>query len=212
MRRALLAALLLFLVAPSAWGDEIFVGNKPFKGQSYGVGADVLFSLADLAKALDLPAHSTPDGWFLGPSKVQIHEEHGVVWIKLDDLPTDLVRVVRNKEFGTIDLYKVEGAAAASSGGSWPGGALIFFGASWDPHTQSMMTTMDEIERSKIVQVVYVDVEDMESPAYQEFDYLFEGDKIPYFVILDESGRKVHSFFGFQTYAEMLATLKAHVK
>lgn len=212
MRQLLLTALLVLLAIPAAWADEIFVGNKPFEGRSYGVGEEVRFSLLDLAKALELPANSTPEGWFLGSSKVEIHEEHGVVWVSLDDLPSDLIRVVRNKDFGTVDLYRVETQAASGPGSSWSGGALIFFGASWDPHTQSMMPTIDEIERSKMVQVVYVDVEDMESESYKEFDYLFEGDKIPYFVILDEKGRKVHSFFGFQTYSEMLATLKKYVK
>ena len=212
MNRFLLATLLLLFIAPSAWADDIFVANKPYKGQIYGIGADVRFSLDDLAKALSIPVNQTPEGWFLGSRKVEVHEEHGVVWVSLDDLPTDLIRVVRNKEFATIDIYRVEGASTDPAQESWAGGGLIFYGANWDPHTKSMLSTIAEIEKSKIVQVFYVDVEDSSSPAYRQFAYLFEGNKIPFFVVLDHTGRKVHSFYGFQTYNQMLNILRQYVK
>jgi hypothetical protein len=212
MRRFLLA-LVLFCLAPlAARADDVFIGNKPFQGQVYGVGNDIRFSLLDLGQALGLPVRQTPEGWLMNGRKVRVSEDHGVVWIALDELSSDEVRVVRNKEFGTIDLYRLE-EETASGKKQWGGdGVLVFFGASWDSQTRDMRTTMTEIERSQVVRVVYVDVEDMDSPAYKDFDHLFQGQGLPYFVLLDSSGRRVHSFRGFRTYSDLLATLKQHIK
>ena len=213
MKKLLLTLLLLLNLAPLAgWADDIFISNKPFKGQSYGVGTEIRFSVLDLAKALNLTTSESAEGWLLDGRQVKTTKEHDVIWISLADLPPELVRVVRNKEFGTIDLYRVEGASAPTQG-TWGGdGTLVIFGASWCPTTASMRPTISEIERSQIVRVVYVDVEAMDSSSYQEFDYLFAGDKIPYFVLLDGHGTKIHSFMGFQTYSDMLAILKKHIK
>jgi hypothetical protein len=110
-------------------------------------------------------------------------------------------------------MFKVEGSGSTTATGSWGGdGTLVFFGASWDPNTSDMQSTISQLEQSRVVDVVYVDVENMETPAYKEFDYLFEGNKVPYFVLLDSEQRKLTSFTGFQTYSEMLAILKKHLK
>jgi hypothetical protein len=213
MRKVLLSCLtailtLLFLVSP-ALADDVFVSNKAFKGRIYGVGSDIRFSLIDLGQALDLPTRQTPEGWLMANHKVNTSEEHGVVWVGLDDLPTELVRVVRNREFGTIDIYRADGSGTAEH---WGGdGTLVFFGASWCPTTSAMRATMDEIDRSKVIHVVYVDVEDMKSASYREYAYLFAGDKIPFYVLLDSQGKRLHSFFGFQSYSDMLAVLRKHL-
>jgi thiol-disulfide isomerase/thioredoxin len=213
MRNFLLISIVMLGLTSWAWADDVFVSNKPFKGQIYGVGSEIRFSLLDLAKALDFRAEETSKGWLLGALPVKVVQEHGVVWIDIDDLPPEMVRVVRNKDFGTVDIYRVEGAQSASSDASWGGeGTLVVFGASWCPTTADMRPTVSEIEQSQIVHVVYVDVEAVESPAYQEFDYLFEGDKIPYFVLLGPDGNKLHSFMGFHTYSEMLATLGKYIQ
>lgn len=199
------------MVSTASLADDVFVGNKPFKGQTYGVGTEVRFALADLAQALNYEAIQKPDGWYLGPMKVEVSENQGVMWIDLEDLPAELVRVVRNKDFGSIDLYRVETKGAAQT--TWGGDStLIVFGANWCPTTAAMRSTVAEIESSKMVHVVYVDVENMQSPAYQEYDYLFEGNKVPYFVILDDKGKKLHSFTGFHTYTEMRSTLDRYAR
>jgi hypothetical protein len=215
MRKFFLLALLLVSLFSSARADDVFLGNKPFKGQVYGVGSDIRVSLQDLAGALGVTAEQTSQGWQLAGKPVKVVEDHGAVWIGLDDIPPELVRVVRNKEFGTIDMFKVAGGQSTSAPvkGSWGGdGVLVFFGASWDPHTAEMRNTISQLEQSRVVDVAYVDVENMETPAYKEYAYLFEGNKVPYFVLLDGEGRKLHSFTGFQTYSEMLAILKKHLK
>lgn len=210
--RKILLLLLVALMAP-AQADDVFLGNKPFKGQVYGVGNEIRISLQDLARALDLKVEEDSGGWQLEGKAVPTTAEHGVVWVDLDDLPADLVRVVRNKELGTIDMFGVADKSSASTTGTWGGdGTLIFFGASWDPHTSDMRSTISQLEQSRLVDVIYVDVENMETPAYKKYDYLFEGDKVPYFVLLDGAGKKLHAFTGFQTYNEMLAILKRYLK
>lgn len=212
MYRLLLSTLLLFLLMPTAgWADNIFISNKPYKGQLYGVGNDIRFPIQEIAKALEIRVGQTSEGWFLGGSKVNVIEELGVTWIKLDELPANRVKVVRNMDFGTIDLYRI-GDKEASNHGSWGGeGTLVFFGASWDPHSSSMLSTISELERSQVVRVVYVDIEDSRSPAFRNYAYLFEGDKIPYFVLLNGDGVKIHSFFGFQTYSGLMSIINRHI-
>lgn len=212
MRNLLLSGLLVLMFSPLAgWADNVFISNKPYKGQLYGVGNDIRFPIEEIARALGLRVDQTPEGWFLAGSRINTTEELGVVWVRLDALPNDRVRVVRNKEFNTVDLYRV-GSKGDFQPKTWGGEAtLVFFGASWDPHTSSMLSTISELERSQSVRVVYVDVENNRSASFREFAYLFEGDKIPFFVLLDGDGVKLHSFFGHQTYNGLMSILGRHL-
>ncbi len=206
--------LLLALTFPLAAGaDEVFVSNKPFTGRMYGLGDDIRFSIKDLADSLEVRAVQTPEGWFLHGVAVPTVEQQGVVWVNLADLPEKIVRVVRNREFKSLDIYRSKEAGVAGQSRDWGGdGTLVFFGASWCPTCKAMKPTMAQFEQSRRIRVAYVDVEESASAAFKDFAFLFEGDKIPYFVILDGSGRKVDSFFGFQTYSELLTRVEKHLK
>ena len=213
MRKLHFLALIWLLLMPSTvWADEVFVGNKPFEGRVYGLGKDIRFSLVDLGQALGLAVDQTAEGWFLDGARVVTRQEQGVVWVSLGDLPSESVRVVENRALGTIDVYRAEKRQTADRG-QWGGdGTMVVFGANWCPVTAKMRQTISEIERSQTVQVVYVDVEDLASPSNRQFAYLFEGDKIPFFVLLDSKGRKLRSFMGIQTYSEMLDILEQSFK
>lgn len=213
--RLLLGGLLLltFVFPLAAGADEVFVSNKPFTGQMYGLGDDIRFSIKDLADSLEVQAVQTPEGWFFHGVAVPTTDEQGVVWVSLADLPPKVVRVVRNREFKSLDIYRSKDAGKAGQTGDWGGaGTLVFFGASWCPTCKAMKPTMAQFEQSRRVRVAYVDVEETASAAFKDFAFLFEGDKIPFFVLLDGSGRKVDSFFGFQTYSDMLSRVEEHLK
>lgn len=208
---AVLALCLLALSWSPATAEGVFVSNQPFKGRVFGLGQDVRVGLEDLAKALGMSLQQVEGAWQMEGRPLETLEEHGLVWVRLDRLPKDLVRVVRHVDFGTIDLYRVENPGASSS--QWGGaGTLVVFTTNWCPTTQAMRGTLSELERSQVLHVAYVDVEAPAGAVNAEYDHLFEGDKIPYFVLLDRRGTRVHAFVGFHTYTEMLSTIRKHLK
>lgn len=210
MKRILLLLAAFWLLVTTVAAEQIFVANQPFKGRVVGVGSEIKISLADLAKAMSLRTEQSPAGWTLGGYTVPVSEEDGAVWIRLEQLPRELVRVVVNKEFKTIDLYRAAGEG--SDRGVWGGeGILVVFGTTWCPVTKAMQPTLEDLSRSPVVEVVQVDVEAPKSPNFRDYVGYFEGDKVPFYVIFDSSGRKLHSFFGFKTYQEMVSTLEKYL-
>lgn len=210
MKRILLLLAVFSVLATAAASEQIFVANRPFKGRVVGVGSEIKISLADLAKAMSLRAEQSSAGWTIGGYKIPVSEEDGIVWVRLEQLPSELVRVVVNKEFKTIDLYRAAGEG--SDKGVWGGeGILVVFGTSWCPATKAMQPTLEDLSKSPVVGVVQVDLEAPKSPNFRDYVGYFEGDKVPYYVILDSSGRKLHSFFGFMTYQEMVNTLEKYL-
>lgn len=206
--------LLLALLLPmAANADDVYVSNKPYKGRMYGLGDEIRFSIKDLAEALEVQTVQTPEGWFFQGVAVPTVEEQGTIWINLSDLPSNVVRVVRNQEFKSLDLYRSKGGKVVSQGDEWGAdGTLVYFMASWSPACKAMKPTMSSLEQSRRIRVAYVDVEESSSAAFRDYAYLFEGDKVPLFVILDGAGRKLDSFFGFQTYSELLDRIERKLR
>jgi hypothetical protein len=64
---------------------------------------------------------------------------------------------------------------------------------------------------SKDFQVVHIDVDQKTSPQYLEYIQYKEGGSIPYWAILDKTGKKVDGFLGGQSY-ENLVTRTAKYK
>ncbi len=212
MRRLLLSLglLLAFGWNSLAWADQIYVSNRAFKGRVFGVGEDVRFALPDLAKALNYRVEHRESGWFLSGRQISVEEESQVVWIRLQDLPNELVRVVFNKDFRTIDLYRVMDDEPQEA--AWGGeGTLLVFGTSWCPATQGMKSVLSNLESSNIVRLVNVDIEAPKSMNFRDYIGYFEGDKVPYFVLLDSSGTPLHTFFGSVTYQELMTTLQKYL-
>lgn len=194
----------------AASADQIYVSNKAFKGRVFGVGSEIRLALPDLAKALNYRIEHSDVGWMLSGQAVKVTEESQVVWIRLDDLPSNLVRVVVNKDFRTIDLYRVmeDEPPVAAWGGE---GTLLVFGTSWCPATKAMKSVLGNLESSNIVHLVYVDIEAPKSMNFRDYIGHFRGDKVPYYVILNSSGKPLHSFFGLVTYQELMTTLQKYL-
>ncbi len=135
--RRLAPLLLVASLSAAAWGD-VFVKNRPFKGQTSGKGAAVMVEAAPMLKALGV------EGYKIEPTHLQVGEksvplEAGMVQLKA---LTDALgaKMVVNSSMGTIDVYQSADAAPAGDGpaatekkppaaGSWGAGV---WHTSWD--------------------------------------------------------------------------------
>jgi hypothetical protein len=129
-----LMSVLLFL-GSGASAQEISVRNKPYKGEVKGRGVEALVNLSEMAKALDLAAAKTPNGWTLGGAEVPTVEEAGTTYVKLSDLTAAGVKVTLNKDFNIIDITRPVAKTNDSSSPDWSksssGLTLVYFGAPW---------------------------------------------------------------------------------
>lgn len=212
--RILIIALIVWCFTGLALADDVFVGNRPFKGRIYGVGQDVRVSIEDLAKALGLSLQQVGESFRLSDEPIEVFSLDGIYWIELGKLPAQLVKVVRNKELATIDIYGVVKPNSLNEKvESWGGsGSLVAFIDPLEPKTAALDDTLAQFDRFKVVRIVRVDVRDLNSPSYHEYAYLFKGTTLPYFAVLDSHGRKVSSFTGFKNYREIMSSLESSLK
>lgn len=201
-------ALLLILALPAV-ADDVFVGNKPYKGATVGSGDGTRFVLQELAEALDVYAEKAESGWTIAGKPVKTTEEEGAIWVALSDLPAELFEVVVSKELGTIDLF-LKREVMGEVEKTWSGdGTLVVFYASWSEACTDMDRTFMTLYQSPIIDLQIVDVDFPKEEAYKKYTRrYFEGDRLPYFVVLDSRGRKIHSFDSFHTYTALLEELK----
>lgn len=207
-RSTFLLALVVVLAVP-ALANNVFVGNKPFKGQVVGTGSEVRFNFFDLAKALKYEIVEGEDGWTMAGYALATFEESGVIWVNLEDIPKELVRVVRSTELNTLDLYRV---ATLDSGPveDWAGadGKLVYFYADWSPACHTMAPTIDVIERSRTIKLIRLNIDKPATRVYKRYVHHFEGNYIPFFAVLDSRGKKITFFSGFQSYSDIISKLK----
>ena len=207
MRLSSLLLMLLLLALP-ALANNVFVGNKPYEGEVYGTSSDVRFVLSELAEALSVEYEETESGWTLGGVSVPTLVDKDKVWVELDRLPEGLIRVVRNASLNTIDLYLMETVEDGPDGSWASGGTLVFFYADWSEACRAMEQTMAHIAQSRSLKVEFLNVDNPDSSVYKRYARRFEGDKIPFYLLLDTRGRKIDAFSGFLTYGELLDKLK----
>ena len=187
---------------------EIFVGNTPYEGEVYGTASDVRFVLFELAEALGLEVEEGPDGWVMGGKPISTTVEKSKVWVNLSALPESLIRVVKSDELNTLDLYLMETVEVDGDGGWSKDGTLVVFYADWSEACRAMEQTLAYVAQSPSLNVEFLNVDNSNSDVYRRRVGLFEGEEIPFFVILDDKGRKLASFSGFFTYAEFLEKLE----
>lgn len=198
--------LMLALTLP-VWANNVYVGNKPYQGQVMGAGPGVLLVLSELGQALRMEVAQTEEGWTLGGVPVETKLEQNEVWVPIKSLPKDRVRVIVSSELNTVDIYASEIPGGPTDG--WGAdGTMVYFYADWSPACRAMENTIQALERASTIKVVRLNIHDTASPAYRKYTKMFEGDKIPFFVLLDKRGRKIESFSNFHNYNELLAKLK----
>jgi hypothetical protein len=136
-----LCCLMVGLIG-TALAEDIYVKNKPFKGDVIGQGMNAEISLMDIGKALDLEVVSDNGRWTLGELNLPGRELDGKIYVYLSDLKKAGLTVIHSPELGTIDISVPKGernankgeddgppAADADWGGNKP--TLVYFGAAW---------------------------------------------------------------------------------
>ncbi len=209
LRYLLVVTLLSFSLILAASADEVFVSNQPFAGQVLGTGSKTRLKLDDLASALESVADRGEDGWTIDGFPVETTQENGVVWVEVGALPEGLVRVIRSDELETLDIYKVEQTSAFIDE-DWGGqGTLVCFYGAWSPACRAMNNTLAVLAQSRTLELRILDIDRPGTPEFREYARYFSGNKIPYFVVIDDQGRKLHSFAGLTSYGDTLKEIKA---
>lgn len=208
-RNPAIVLLILLTLSHSLWADEIFIRNQPYKGPARGVGGDLSFSLSHFAQALGVEAVEEEQGWTLAGLSVPTLDQDGLVWVRLADLPGELVRVERSAALQTLDIYLT---AATQEDQGLPDWAiqhtLVFFGGIDCEACSAMGPAVGDFQSTGRMKLVYVDIDQPQSDSFRKYVKHFSGNKIPYFVVLDERGKEKHSFAGFRTYKGLLEELK----
>ena len=75
---------------------------------------------------------------------------------------------------------------------------LIYYGADWAPAAKLFKPVVVEFDLKQIVPVIYVDCMQPRSPIYKNFIRYFNGDKIPYVVLLGPNGKVAKTWTGYQ--------------
>ena len=202
----LLLALVLYLNL-SALAADVYIGNQPYQGRVIGTGSGIEFVLSELAEALRFEIEELEEGWAIEGMQVATKFYEGLVWVELSALPSELVHVVESPELNILDLYRVN---IKRPGPVWTGeGTMVYFYAEWSPPCLAMENTIAALEQSSTFEVARLNIDHRDSPVFKKYAKLFEGDRIPFYVLLDSRGRKMETFSGIITYPALLDKLKA---
>lgn len=141
-----LTLLCFTLLLSPVSAQEIYVKNKPFKGQTLGQGKDLELCLPDLAEALGVDSKQENGVWTLGDATVSGHQVNGNIFVHISALKEAGFTVVFNTALGTLDITENKKSAQADGdsgkvprkgevdASNWGGGTgptLVYFGASW---------------------------------------------------------------------------------
>lgn len=203
-----LCLLAVFCLTAPAVAEELFVANSPYKGVIGGAGGETRVLLSEISESLNLPAAQEDGSWTLGDYPVKVLEEEGKVWIRLVDLPKELVRIVRNQDLGTVDVYLTDEVRKGADR-SWVGqGKLVVFYTYSSPACRALDRSLEDLILANTIDLVIVDIDFPKEENYRKYVRKFKGNKVPYFVVLDKNDKEIDNFTGFQTYTEILGKLK----
>lgn len=221
LKKLLLSCLLLATTAGSAWADKLYVRNRPYEGYVIGTLDNlsaVEVDARDFARALGYDLDEVDGNWvfrphgsketpaltvgahklYAGASEVAYRLDADRKLVKLADLAQALGgRVMRHTELGTIDFDVIQGHKA-ETGFDPKKFHLIYYGADWAPAAKMFKPVVVEFDLKQLVPVIYVDCMQPRAPVYKNFIRYFNGDKIPYVVLLGPNGKVVKTWTGYQ--------------
>lgn len=219
--KKLLVSCFILACCSGAWADKLYVRNRPYQGYVIGT-LDNLSALEvdarDMAKALGYDLDEVDGNWVIRPGGNKTNPNgltHGAQklyagereipyrvdvdrkLVKLADLAEAIgARVLRHRELGTIDFDVMR--EQLEVGYDPKQFHLIYYGADWAPAAKLFKPVVVEFDLKQIVPVVYVDCTQPRSATYKNFIRYFNGDKIPYVVLLGPNGKVVKTWTGYQ--------------
>ncbi|MGE0493350.1 MAG: hypothetical protein AB7S38_29350 [Vulcanimicrobiota bacterium] len=134
---AVLMLALLLLTIP-AGAEELFVRNRPYKGEVRGGGTSAQVRIDELAAALELELEHQNGVYSYQGTTLTTETIGEFAYIRLSDLKPLGVKVVPNPDLGTIDVYVAQADKPAPAGQAQPaaadwgsGAVVVHFGAPW---------------------------------------------------------------------------------
>ena len=220
MLKHCLCCLLLASLTSAVWADHLYVRNKRFSGYLTG-SVNKLSSLEvdinEFSRALGYSLEEVDGNWVMRakpsdplPSltsqakklyvlgqEVRYRSEAEHKLVHLAELAVALNgRLVHHPEVGTIDFNLLP--RSSDVGFDAKKFHLIFYGASWAPASKLFRPVIIEFDLRGIIPVIYVDCTQPRSPNYKNFIRYFNGDKIPYTVLVSPAGRVIKTWTGYQ--------------
>jgi len=224
MLKRTVSCLLLLMLASSAWGDRLFVRNRPFSGYVLGTAnpASIEVDLGDLCKALEVKLEEVEGHWvvrrnpsdplpkfdqnpgslYVNGQPVKYRVDSGHRLVKLSEFSQAIGgKLARHPEAGTIDLNL--GVAKVNTAGAYKidKHRLVYYGADWAPACKMFLPVVVEFDHKQIIPVAYVDCKQPRSANYRNFIRYFNGNRIPYTVLLSPENRVVKTWTGYQDLA-----------
>lgn len=208
----------LLLATLTVGADQLYVRNKAFKGYLTGSVSD-LNSLevdaVEIAKTLGFNVEEIDGNWvvrtrpeqavpqltagakklYIGGHEVAYRVDYDRKLVRLREVAKAVGgRVVRHANVGTIDFDMIPEKKTGYDPTKYH---LIFYGADWAPASKLFKPVVIEVDLREIVPVIYVDCNQPRSANYKNFIRYFNGDKIPYTVLLDPKSRVIKTWTGY---------------
>lgn len=233
--------ILYFCLAASvlspAGADRLYVRNRPYKGVLVGSAANLTSLRADVAsltEALGYQLSEVEGNWVVRrnaqePVPEDLVKGGGKLYVLGQPLPVQRedghhmvqlsafaevvgARVRRHPELGTIDLDLV--ADPTRQGSAVIPGAhhLIFYGADFAPASKLYKPVIQEFDRKHIVPVIFVDCTQPRSVNYRNYIRHFQGNLLPYTVLLSPKGKVVKSWTGYQDLGPLTTEIQKLLK
>jgi hypothetical protein len=213
-----LAWLLLATLTSVAWADKLFVRNQPYTGYLTGSAGDLdslEVEIHEFSRAMGYTFEeirgnwvvSTPSGstlpaltnqakkLYVAGHEIPYRQDYDRKLVHLKALASVVGgRLVRHAEAGTIDFNLIQ---SAKSGFDSKKFHLLFYGADWAPASKLFKPVVVQVDLRKLVNVIYIDCDQPRSANYKNFIRYFNGDKIPYTVLLGPKGKVVKTWTGY---------------
>jgi hypothetical protein len=226
MNRCLTTSLLVLSLCAAGWGDRLYVRNRPFRGNLSGNPSNLstlTTELEALVQALGFDLQQVEGNWVVrrkaddelpeltaGAGKLYVlgqevaYQANGSSHVVNLSEFTEAAggRLKRHPEVGTIDLDLVtqpENIAPSTLGSHH----LVFYGADWAPASKMYRPVIAEFEKKHIMPVIWVDCTQPRSVNYRNYIRHFQGNLLPYTVLLSPRGKVLKNWTGYQDLGQL---------
>jgi hypothetical protein len=221
----------------TAAADRLYVRNRPFKGVLVGSAGNLASLRADVAsltEALGYQLSEIEGNWVVRrtaqePLPQELVKGGGKLYVLGQPVPVVLdeghqmvqlsafaevvgARVRRHPELGTIDLDLVLDPTKQGSAAIPGAHHLVFYGADFAPASKLYKPVVQEFDRKHIVPVIFVDCTQPRSVNYRNYIRHFQGNLLPYTVLLSPKGKVVKSWTGYQDLGPLTTEIQKLLK